>query len=135
MRTLALPLRLLCGWTLFVWGLRSRNLTDDSVEVGAAEVLPIVGFVLIGIALLLVVWRSRDRLLQTIEQQLVTLAAVVTGLYWLIRGVEIFFDDHSAAFIAVHTVLATVSIGLSVWLIMAIRRNDASRWGLASAGE
>lgn len=61
--------------------------------------------------------------------------AAVTALYWLIRGIEIFFDDHSPAFIAIHTVLATISIGLGVWTIMTIRGIGDARWGLTSAVE
>lgn len=114
---------LLCGWILFVWGLRSRNLTDDTVDVGVAEILPVIGFVALGLVLLGVLWRSRGRAFVATERLIVLAGAVVTALYWLIRGVEIFFDDHSGAFIAVHTVLATVSIGLAAWTITTVGKN------------
>lgn len=126
---------LLCAWTLFVWGLRSRNLTDDSVEVGAGQVLPIVGFVGVGLIVVVILLRARSRLFVPIERIVLMAGAAVTALYWLIRGIEIFFDDHSPAFIAIHTVLATISIGLGVWTIMTIRGIGDARWGLTSAVE
>lgn len=126
---------MLCAWTLFVWGLRSRNLTDDSVEVGAGQVLPIVGFVGVGLIVVVILLRARSRLFVPIERIVLMAGAAVTALYWLIRGIEIFFDDHSPAFIAIHTVLATISIGLGVWTIMTIRGIGDARWGLTSAVE
>lgn len=114
------PIVLLAAWTLFVWGLRSRNLTDDEVDVGLAQIVPVLGFIVIGLLLVVIVWRARQRHLVPAERALVRAAAVVIGLYWLVRGVEIFFDDHSAAFIAVHTVLAIVSVGLASWTILTI---------------
>ena len=112
------PIVLLAAWTLFVWGLRSRNLTDDEVTVGLAQIVPVLGFIAVGLVLVAMVWRARGRVLQRVEQIVVMTAAAVIGMYWLVRGFEIFFDDHSAAFIAVHTVLAAVSIALASWTIL-----------------
>lgn len=114
------PLVLLAAWTLFVWGLRSRNLTDDTVDVGLGEIVPVVGFMIIGLGLVALIWRARGRALSGTELGIVAAVGAVISGYWLIRGVEIFFDDHSGVFIAVHTVLALISIGLSAWTILSI---------------
>lgn len=119
MRRAAAPLAV---WSLFVWGLRARNLTGDQATVGAAEIVPVVGFVVAGLVLVSILWRTKGRALLDAERLVIVMIAAVTGVWWLVRGVEIFFDDHSAAFIAVHTVLALVSIGLSLRALTAARR-------------
>lgn len=45
------------------------------------------------------------------------MVALVTVVYWIVRGFQIGFADHSAGFIVVHSVLAAVSVGLGAWVL------------------
>ena len=46
--------------------------------------------------------------------------------FWTVRGAQIALAGHDAAFVAVHTVLALVSIGLAVWSWPRSGASDAS---------
>ncbi len=128
------------GWTLFVWGGRLRNLWIEPGGLGAAgrwSLLGAVGFTALGGAVVgsWVCARLRrsprlgrfaplDRLTSAVgsagARRLTVLAlAALTVAVWSIRAVEIATDDHPVGFIAVHVVLAVVSIGLAV---LAARR-------------
>lgn len=97
----------LVAWTLFVWGGRLRNLIrgdeDAPVSFVLAALFCTLAAVVVGSWFLA---RQRHR------PVVITLAAV-TAAVWVVRGVQIALADHDLGFIAVHTVLALVSIGLA----------------------
>lgn len=105
------------AWTLFVWGTRVGTAFEQDDLRGLDRVGRVgmaVGFTLAGIALLVVAWRARGRVLTAGEVLVIRLAAAWTIAVWLVRGVQIALADHEVAFIVVHLVLALVSIGLAV---------------------
>ena len=105
------------AWTLFVWATRvgtAFEQDDLSAAARAGRVGLAVSFTVVGIALLAVAWRARGRELSAVEARVVQAAAVWTVGVWVVRGVQIAVADHEAAFIAVHVVLAVVSIALAV---------------------
>ena len=123
-RTLA-PSGVLVAWTLGVWGTRIRNIAEDTELAGFERVWRTglaIGLVLTalvaGAALLAQFFGSgssgrvdRPRWLQGAIGAL----GSITIITWVARGIGIATADHGAAFIAVHLVLAVVSIGLAVW--------------------
>jgi hypothetical protein len=87
-------------FSLFVWGVRIRNAAGELGPTALA-----VSFVALAVAVLL-----------TRCGRSATLAlAGWTVAVWVVRIVDIaLFSDHEAAFVAVHAVLAVVSISLAV---------------------
>jgi len=131
------PASVLGAWTLLVWGLRTRNVIVDG-DTASGAVIPIVCFLLGACVLVAVAYQSRQtRSGRGRPGRAWIGAAVAVGafgiLYWLVRSIEIAFDDHSVGFIVVHAVLGGVTVVLSVWLLVAARRvwTDA---GIAAAG-
>ena len=130
---------LLAVWTLVVWGLRARNIViDDDITAGA--VIPAVCF-LAGVAVLVgLLVRNRTELARSWARAGAAVAVLGAG-YWLVRTVEIAFDDHSVAFIIVHIILGGGTVVLSLGLLRAIRAwwtNEgiaAGGYGLAGAVE
>ena len=103
-------------WTLVVWATRIDNVIgqDDLTTVGRAGRLALaLSFTMLGLALLIIVRRARGRELSRVERSVIVSGAVWTLGVWVVRGVGIALGDHAAAFIAVHTVLAVVSIALA----------------------
>lgn len=117
------------GWTLFVWVGRLRNLAAEPGSVFDASRWSLVGsiaFTVLGLAVLgaaVLRWTGRSGRLLT---SAVGALAVVTVGVWVLRAVDIALGDHRIGFIAVHLVLAAVSIGLAVAAVTAIRRAGAS---------
>lgn len=113
-----LPALVLALWTLLVWTTRIRNIwTDDALEVGGQlwRTALAAAFTAFAVLTVLAWWRARRRAVWSWTPALVRTFAVWTVAVWLVRGTQIVLGDHGAAFIAVHTVLAVVSIGLAVW--------------------
>lgn len=102
----------LVAWTLFVWGGRLRNLArgdeDAPVSLGLAVAFCVLALVVVALRITAPV----DRLRVVVR----VLAATTVGV-WVVRGVQIATADHPIGFIAVHTALALVSIGLAVWAV------------------
>ncbi|MGI9599010.1 MAG: hypothetical protein ACR2QK_22795 [Acidimicrobiales bacterium] len=137
-------------WTLFVWGGRLRNLWLDPGGFGSAgrwTVAGAVAFTAIGL-LVLGAWlvgqkstrrdgarpavrvaaaRVRAVRAPAVLSLAVLVLAVLTVVVWLIRGVDIALGDHEAAFIAVHIVLAVVSIGLAALAARRVLAVDGDR--------
>jgi hypothetical protein len=95
-----------------VWVGRLRNIAEDDTLDGWASLWRAglsTTFVALAIALIVVVlWRpSATRIVA------LALAGYSTAV-WTVRGFDIALGDHSAAFIAVHVVLAVVTIALSI---------------------
>jgi len=119
------PLVVFSGWTLLVWTGRIRNvLADDAVSTaGRALTLAMAGaFVLAGIAVAVVSVRPTT---QVVQRRVVGAAAAYTVVVWLIRAADIAFaGDHTAAFIAVHVVLAVGSISLAAWAWRSVSKDS-----------
>lgn len=106
-------------WSFFVWTTRIRNIwTDDTMSTGdqvgrTALALVFTGFAAVTVAAW---WRARqtDAAAAWVPRWVRAFAIWTTGV-WVVRAVQIATADHEAAFIAVHVVLALVSISLAVW--------------------
>jgi len=99
-----------------VWATRIDNVLgqDDLTPAGRAARLALaLSFTILGVALLVVAWRARGRELSGAERLLIAVTTLWTIGVWVVRGIGIAVGDHEAAFIAVHTVLAVVSIALA----------------------
>jgi hypothetical protein len=112
------PSLALAGWTLLVWTTRIRNIwTDEELSVGGqvgrtALAVAFTAFAVVTIAL----WvRARRGAPHRMAPAVVRAFAVWTVAVWVVRGVQIATADHDGAFVAVHTALASVSVGLAVW--------------------
>lgn len=97
----------LVAWTLFVWGGRLRNLIRGDEDAPVSFVLAVV-FCVLATAVVGSWFLARRR-----HRVVVVALAGVTAAVWAVRGVQIALADHELGFIAVHTVLALVSIGLA----------------------
>jgi len=125
---------LLALWTLFVWVGRMRNLVQEPgplLDAGRWSLAASVLFTVLGLTLLA---GLAARGLGSDGSPLARASAAVTvalaGLsvvVWLVRGVDIALGDHSAAFVAVHLVLAAVSISLAGLAVLAVRARAAGR--------
>jgi hypothetical protein len=107
----------LVGWTFFVWTTRIGNIWRDHSLSGGQKVgstALALSFTALA-ALVLVAYVQRRTWL---SGAVLVLAGWTTGV-WIVRFAAIVGDDHAAGFVAVHLVLAIVSIGLAV---MATRR-------------
>jgi hypothetical protein len=101
----------LAGWTLFVWLTRVRNVVGDD-DLGTAVRLgglALAGSFVVLAALVLAGLREPAARLR----RRVGLLAGWTTAVWLVRGVAIATGGHAAGFVAVHLVLAVVSIALA----------------------
>ena len=100
----------LIGWTLFLWGSRTRNVvSNEALSVwGTAWRL---GVVVVFVALAVVALRRSAR-----NRVLPVLVWWTIG-YWLVRGGGIVLDaNHDASFKVVHSVLMVISIGVAMWV-------------------
>ena len=109
----------LVAWTGFVWIGRIRNaLTDPALEGWelASPLLLSLSFVLPAVVLgasWLVGTRRGSGPSRPLLVAVVAFCCWTIGV-WVLRGADIAFaGDHEAAFVAVHTVLALVSIALA----------------------
>ena len=111
----------LSGWTFLVWTTRLRNIwTDDGLSAGDRWARSALALSFTALAALAVVglvrraaWRGRA----------VRALAGWTVVVWAVRAVQIAAADHAIGFVAVHLVLAVVSIGLAV---LAVREGSPS---------
>jgi cobalamin synthase len=107
----------LVGWTAFVWTTRIGNIwRDHALETG--EKIGRTGLALsftVLAAIVLVAYVRRDRWLR---MAVLALAGWTTGV-WIVRTVGIATGDHGGGFIAVHAVLAVVSIALAAMAVAA----------------
>ncbi len=100
------------AWSALIWLTRVRNiLQDDSLDAGGKVMwlVPALVFGVGGVVALAAWWRGIPALARPLAAVL-----LLTMLYWPIRTVFILFDGRSAAFRAVHVVLAVVSVGLAL---------------------
>ena len=119
------------AWTVFVWGVvRVRNiLGDDTISDTSRTWLLLLAasLWLPAIVLLVVLGRSllTHRELPAPARVGVAVLGVWTTSVWLVRGADIALtSDEGAAFVAVHLVLAVVSVGLAVLAARSLRSAD-----------
>jgi hypothetical protein len=109
---------LLVAWTLLTWIGRVPLLWSDDEQSTAAKLgssVPVLAFVGLALAAVVMLLRRRP------WTNAVTLLAVWSVGYWAVRYPLILANDHPAAFMVVHGVLAVVAIGLSVWTLVDLR--------------
>ena len=116
------PVVALVAWTLFTWVNRVPLLWTDDDQTGSEKLLgsiPIVVFVTLAAVAGVGLLRSDDRL-----GGWARVAGVALGTwsiaYWVVRLPFILANDHPGPFKVVHTVLATVAVGLGTWALRAI---------------
>ena len=109
----------LVGWTFFVWTTRIGNIwRDDSLTGGeklGSTALALSFTVLAAVVLVAYVQRR-----PWLAGAVLVLAGWTTGV-WVARFAAIATDGHDAGFVAVHLVLALVSIGLSAAAVARLR--------------
>lgn len=114
----------LVGWTLLVWTTRINNIWgDDTLTTG--EKWGRTGLALSFTVLALVVGVAVWRRLSWLRLALAVLAGWTVGV-WVVRSIGIATGDHSAGFIAVHLVLAVVSIALAGLAWHEVGRSSSS---------
>lgn len=107
-------------WSLFVWATRIDNIVADEGLDGAARAWRLglaLSFVVPALLTALLWWRRPGGRAAVGS---VTVLAVWTIVVWIVRGAGIALGDHAAAFVAVHLVLAAVSIALAVMVLRVI---------------
>ena len=98
-------------WNSAIWLARIRNiLSDDSLDGGGKALWMVPALIFGGGGVLaLVLWcKGRASLARPVAAVL-----LFAMLYWPVRTVFVFLNDHSAAFRIVHLVLAVVSVALA----------------------
>ncbi len=117
------------GWTMFVWIGRIRNALADADLTGTGRVVTllmsvlfVVGAVVAGAAL----FRDRQAPSLRSSSALRLCVGILTGFtvaIWSVRLVSIVVDhSDDLAFVAVHAVLAALSIGLGLWASIVTNR-------------
>lgn len=131
-RRSAVPVGAFLAWTIFVWGIvRVRNILGDDAMTSSEQTrsLLLSASLWIPAAVLLVVTVVavlRHKALPSAARIGVALLGVWTVLVWMVRAYGIALaGDHAAAFIAVHLVLAVISVGLAVLAARALRPTTA----------
>jgi hypothetical protein len=124
MSTRRLPVTIaLCAWTLLVWTTRIGNIWGDA-DLTTGEKWGRTGlalsFTVLALAVVVLVAVHQRRPWRGLAVKI--LAGWTIGV-WVTRSYGIATGDHDAAFIAVHLVLAVVSIVLSV---LAVREEARS---------
>ncbi len=117
-------------WSWFVWGGRIRNVNEDATLEGWdywGPMLLSLSFTLMAIVVMAMLWRRWRHPHAESQARALSLAVQVlagwTTLVWVVRAADIAFGGgHEAAFIAVHVVLAAVSIGLAAWAVTMDRK-------------
>ena len=110
----------LAAWSVFVWTTRIRNVwSDDQLSTG--EQWTGTALALSFIALALAVGWSLVRSTSWRRRAVLALASWTIAV-WVVRSIGIATADHDGAFIAVHLVLAVISIGLAGFAIREASR-------------
>ncbi len=101
----------LVAWTFLVWTTRIRNIwTDDSLTTSEqwGRTALAGSFTVLAALVAVALWRRAPW-----RRAAVGALAAWTTVVWVVRAVGIATADHEAGFIAVHLVLAVISIALS----------------------
>lgn len=108
----------LVAWTFLVWTTRISNVWgDDDLTDGEkwGRTGLAMSFTVLGVAVAVALWRRAAWL-----RPAVVVLAGWTSAVWIVRAFGIATGDHEAAFVAVHVVLAVVSIMLSALAVRAV---------------
>jgi hypothetical protein len=111
-------------WTLLVWTTRINNIWgDDALTTGEkwGRTGLALSFTVLAIAVGVALWQRAAWL----SAAMLVLTGWTIGV-WVVRSVGIATGDHEAGFIAVHLVLAVVSIALSGLALREGARRPAS---------
>lgn len=112
------PAAVLAVWSLLVWGGRLRNLIAEPGGLGdltGGDRWSLAGSLVFGLlALATITTLAVARRFTAVPA---TVLAVLGIVVWAYRGVVILGRGYSAGFMAVHTILAGISIGLGVWYL------------------
>ena len=109
----------LAVWSLLVWTTRIRNIwTDDALSTGEQWGRTALALSFTGLALAVghAVYHRSSWLRPAVR----ALAGWTTAV-WVVRSIGIATADHEGAFIAVHLVLAVISIALAA---LAVREEE-----------
>jgi hypothetical protein len=117
-------------WSWFVWGGRIRNVNEDATLQGWGYWGPMllsVSFTLMAVVVVAMLWRRWRHPHAQAQARALSLSVQVlagwTTVVWVVRAADIALGgDHEAAFVAVHVVLAAVSIGLAAWAVTTDRK-------------
>jgi hypothetical protein len=123
-RRLLLDVGPLVVWTALIWISRIRNIWEDddlSTRSQTISTLIAVVFVVLAVVTAVILYRSRRHGLSRISGGVIMAFAAGTIGYWVVRGIEILFDDHSGGFKLLHTMLALVSCALAALAWRAVR--------------
>lgn len=125
------PALVLSAWTLLVWTTRIRNIwTDEDLDTTGQLWRTALALAFTAFAVVTIVgwWRARGSGTSPawLRAWIRAFAAWTVGV-WLVRGLQITAGDHGAAFVAVHTALAVVSIALAAWAVRSV--NSQARQG------
>jgi hypothetical protein len=118
------------AWTGFVWVGRVRNALGDGTLDGADRWGPLLlacSFLLP--SAVLAVWTIAEwRGGATVGRRSASSRLLLTTIVWFVRAADIAFaGDREPAFVAVHVVLAVVSITLGLLAVRGDRRSVAGR--------
>jgi hypothetical protein len=118
----------LVAWTLFVWLGRIRNVAADEALEGAEKLWPLAlsgGLSSLAVALL-VTLLLRPLTARPVLALAYALAGVSSAV-WIVRGIDIALGTHELGFKVVHTVLAVVTLSLSVLVVRHLRSSTRYR--------
>lgn len=109
----------LVAWTFLVWTTRISNIWGDD-DLTSSEKWGRTGlamsFTVLAAAVAVALWRRATWL----RPAVLALAGWTTAV-WIVRAVGIATGDHEATFIAVHIILAVVSIALSALAVRSLQ--------------
>lgn len=109
----------LAVWSLLVWTTRIRNIwADETLSTGEQWGRTALALSFTGLAL--AVGYAVYRRSSWLRPVVLALAGWTTAV-WLVRSVGIATADHEGAFIAVHLVLAVISITLAALAVREVR--------------
>jgi hypothetical protein len=111
-------------WTLFVWTTRIRNIWGDDALTGGEKwgrTGLAMSFTVLALAAGHAAWHSTSW-----RTPVVKVFAAWTIAVWVVRSIGIATGDHDSGFIAVHLVLAVVSIALSAAAVRETAKTPVS---------
>jgi hypothetical protein len=101
-------------WGAVVWGGRIAIIFDSESDLGDR------GRIAVALAVSLAAFLALRA--SSFERPIVGLYAAVTAYMWIRSLVVVLSDGRSAGFIAVHALLAAVSLGLAAWAAVIVWR-------------
>ncbi len=109
----------LVGFTFLIWLGRIRNVVGDDTLSGFEFAWSLgIAVLFLGLAAASLAANRSDALNLWAR----SLAIFSIG-YWSVRGIQIGFADHEAAFIVVHSLLAGTSVLLGAWVLVSQLRD------------